>query len=252
MAAAFVQSKSSAILGTTTASTIPVTLGATVTSGNLVCGGVAWDDGGGTVSLSSVTDDKGNSYTVQRTTTDATNGQRGATFFKDNITNGPVTITANLSSSTGSRAISIHEVSGLQATPLDVETGQVNASPGTGTDGATSGAVTTTADGDYIFGFFEDTAAYRANTELTAGTGFTKREETGVAGTTLCIMTEDLIQSSAGSIAATATHANNDATISMILTFKATGGSAGTPNRKRMAGTPFMGMAINDGPVRTW
>lgn len=28
--------------------------------------------------------------------------------------------------------------------------------------------------------------------------------------------------------------------------------STDTPNRKRMAGTPFMGMAINGGPVRTW
>lgn len=222
MPATFVQSKSNAPTGSANATTVAATFGAAVGSGHTVYGIVGWDNAGGSRTLSGVADDKGNTYTVQRTVNDTTNQQSGAVFFLGNITNGPVTVTATFSIGTDARGIAIGECSGVQTSPLDVETGQLQTSPGTGTDGATSGAVVTTANGDFVVGLFEDTGSFRGNTEFTAGTGFTQREQTGVAGANLCLLLEDRVQSSAGSIAGTATHTNNDATISFVLTFKAT------------------------------
>jgi hypothetical protein len=217
MPAAHVQSKSSAAAATST--TIAATFSATVGSGNLVCGLVVW--GSDTITVT-VSDDKSNSYTVVRTVTD-TGNKRAASFYAKNLTNAPVTVTATFSSTVPDRSIIIHEASGIDTTaPLDQETGQLeflapNPSP-------TSGSVTTTTSGQYIFGATALTNRALPVPLISAGAGYTEREETGDAGGTIGNSdSETQIQSAAGSIAAifSATNAGSDNYSSFILTFKA-------------------------------
>jgi hypothetical protein len=78
-------------------SSVCVTLTSTVGFGNFVCGAVVFGQSGASApTLSSVKDDKGNTYTVVDTFYDNTNFECTATFYLANITNGPKTITATL------------------------------------------------------------------------------------------------------------------------------------------------------------
>jgi hypothetical protein len=193
-----------------------------------VCGIVCW--GSGTNDLTSVTDDKGNTYTVQQTVLDTAQAESMAAFFLPNITNGPITITGNLSTARGFRGIAFHEVSGvLTSLPLDKNAGQDLIQPGTAANAVTSGSVTTTAAGDYIFAGTTDTAAVHAS-EFAAGTGYTIREQTGSA-TAASLATEDQIQAAAAAIAGTFTAAADGATdtyITFIMAFKASAAATGT------------------------
>ncbi len=223
-AASFVQSKATAAEGIITSDTIAVAFDSAVGSGNTVCGGVTYQHTLGNVS--SISDNQGNSYTVQRATNAGGSDTVAlATFYRANITNAPTTITVTYSNlSMIYRALVVGEMSGVATAPLDVETGQYQAAPGTGTDAVTSGGVTTTANGDFICGFAAVASAFRANS-FTAGTGYTEREETApTSGIDLAFETQ--VQSSAGSIAATFTQANSDNTLAALLTFKVPGGSA--------------------------
>ena len=96
--------------------------------------------------------------------------------------------------------------------PLEQHLSNVQLNAGTGTDGVTSGNVVTAISGEYIFG-----ATNGVNSAtFTAGTGYTPREILGTG------MTEDLIQSVAGSIAATFTvNVTFDRNLTVIMTFKA-------------------------------
>jgi len=218
VAAAYVQSGSASANGVGE-TTVAVTLTNPVGSGNLVCGIVQFGASAG--SLTSVTDDKGNTYTLQRTITDSTNNNKLVSFWRANITNGPITVTANLGGYYLYRAMAIHEVSGIvAASALDVETGQLQTNPGTGTNGCTSGNVLTTVNGDYVFGAVVNISQLRAIPHWNAGTGFGKREEKG--STSLAdICTEDLVQGSSGLVAATFTQlTNNDQSVTFVMTFK--------------------------------
>ena len=232
MPTAYVQSK--ALSASASSTTIAVTLDASVGSGNAIVGLVCW--GSATESdLASVTDDQGNTYTLVRFVPDTNNSQSIKGFYLANITNAPITITANFSPARPYRSISLHEVSGVATSGLlDQDAGQLQTAPGTGPDGVTSGSVITTANGEYIFGGCADTAALRALSQYAGGTGYTRRQEVG-STSVINMASEDQIQASAGAIAATFTATNNDRTVSLILTLKAAaaggGGVAQTPNR---------------------
>ena len=154
--ATYVQSASATSALSPTAATIAVSFPSVVTSGNTVAGFVTWGSDIAT-NLSTVTDDKGNTYTIVRKT-NSTGGhnQSIASFYLQNIINSPQTLTATFSPAMAWRGIAVHEISGLCttattpscATPLDQETGQAQTTPGTGTDLVTSGPVTTTKSGD--------------------------------------------------------------------------------------------------------
>ncbi len=220
MAAAHVQSKS-LNAGSGSSGTIAVTFTSNVTAGNLICGMASW--GSGTGSVSSVTDSLGNTYTVVDTVHNATDGVSAATFYAKNITGGACTVTVTFDTTYDFRTVAVHEASGLDTTaPLDVHTGQAQTTPGTGANAVTSGAVTTTAAGDYIFGATTNTGG-SDDTPVTAGTGYTIRENTAFSNF-VQTATESQVQGSAGSIAATFTHAVAVSRISFILTFKAAGG----------------------------
>ncbi len=126
--------------------------GAVVGSGNTVIGSFSIDSSGGG-DIVSVTDDKGNTYTVVDNVNDAANVQRFCSFVLGNIANGPSTITAG-STSKSFRTVTWEEISGVAALsdPRDGHGGQLQTAPGTSSNGVTSGSVTTTVNGDLIWG----------------------------------------------------------------------------------------------------
>lgn len=201
--------------GNTGGSTIAAT-GSAVGSGNTVVGIVTWA-GATTTTLSSVKDNQSNTYTVKDTVPDTSNDQAQASFVLGNITNGPVTITATFSNSTVFRTIIWDEYSGAAALsdPTDGHTGQLQPTPGTGTDAVKSGNITTTVNGDLIYGGTIDTSAA---TLASSGTGFTSRTSDTVGAA--CI-TEDMTQATAGLVAATFTVGTSVACATFVIAVKA-------------------------------
>src|SRR5439155_5484132 len=102
---------------------------------------------------------------------------------------GANTVTATLTSASGSRRLQIHEYKGLGA--LDVTAQNINNTGSAAVNGITSGAAVTTANGDLIFGAVMGDSGNLGT--ISAGTGYMKRE--GLAD----MATEDRLQSSAGS-----------------------------------------------------
>ena len=207
----------------TASTTYSLSFPATIGISNAVCGIVSWDNPS-VSSLTSITDDKNNTYTILRRLRAAGNSQNAASFYLSNITNSSKTITATFSASVGWRGLALRELTGVDVTsPLNGETGQVLLPAGTTTDSVTSGPITTTFAGNYIFGGAVVTSGSRVN-PFTLGTGFSLLNQTG-STSTMTMGTEHLIQSSAGPIAATFTQSINDNCIVFVVAFKAASGS---------------------------
>lgn len=222
MAVAYVQSASATTTFPTQASTIAMTLGAPVGSGNTVAGAFVWLDG---LTITSILDDKSNSYTVVDTADDTGGAANKLTsFYCPNITNAPTVVTIIISAACFFLGGIIHEISGVDANPIDGHNTGVQTSA-SGTDSVTTSAITTSANGDYILGITIANNDFFTN-EFTAGTGFTERRETGGAAI-IDMQSEDKIQTSAGSIAATWTPANNSRFNSIIMAFKAAAAAGG-------------------------
>jgi hypothetical protein len=189
------------------------------TAGNTIIVAASWQDTGLTPTC---TDSQGNAYAVMILKTDAANDSQSGICYATNIKAGAntVTVTYGSSASPTYRSLAIQEESGITSSPVD--TYVANTTTGTtGTNSYTSTAGTTTTSGDLIFGFFVDETGNSAT--ATAGTGFTQRTD----NTTLTspITTEDLVQSTVGSIAATQTETAADEYVGMMMAFKA--GTAG-------------------------
>lgn len=215
-----------------TGSSFSVAFSSTVGSGNLVVGALTYANNLGD-KLTSVTDDKGNSYTIVSKIFDSVNSQYNAIFYLGNVTNAPKTITANYSASTQNWVrITLAEFSGVVTTsPLDVTTSQM--SPGsTSTDGLSSGSVTTTAAGDLIYGAFFDNQG--AATVLSSGTGFTTLDNSNTAN--LPCAHEFLVQGSAGVQAATFTESASSSGATLVAAFKATAGGGPVRHLRSMMG----------------
>lgn len=237
MAVSFVQANNSGNAGSSSA-TRSVTISA-VGAGNFICGVVTW--GSGTTSdLTSVTDNaSGNTYTIKRTVADAGNGQSAGVFYGWNIANGPTQITANFGSTQIYTGITVMEFSGVQSAsdPIDGtnEQGRLVASPGTGTDGLTSGTGTMTpgADNYLVTGFGVNTGAVNAvgTSEFAAGTNFTENasSEHQVAGD-ISLSAEYWIQTTATAANASFTVAQNTAHLCFMMIFKVAGAAAATDN----------------------
>jgi hypothetical protein len=169
-------------------STIAATFGASNTTGNLIAVAVWWVST--TITLNSVTDSQGNTYTLVGSSTQG-NGASAQLAYAKNITGGSaITVTAHFSGST-SGAVVIHEVSGADASsPLVSSNGQYQNSPGTGTDAISSGALSFSGSNNYVFGAaFDDNGN---NTVFTKGTGFNQRVSGNLGSNPY--MSEDAIQ----------------------------------------------------------
>lgn len=222
---AFTRVQGNSAGGTASNGNVAVTISA-VASGNAVCGVVSWDNGGG-VTLSSVADDKGNTYNVETTVLDTTNGQKAAAFSRTNITNAPVTITATFSAGAGFRSIAVDEFSGVSAASTDerdgtTHGGQFQNSPGTGANGITSGTFTTATNGDLVWG---GSVGSGGGVLASNGTGFSTG--TQASGLDPRVQTEYLTQSTAGAgTAATFTQAANTQRITFMIALKSGAGGS--------------------------
>lgn len=224
MSIAPVQHKNTPADGTTSTS-VSVVLTSAVGSGHAVMGYVSYGDG--SVGISSVTDDKSNTYTVVDQIADSPNAQQYASFYLLNVTNAPQTITVNFTGPFAFRAICVDEFSGIATTlALDGHTGQVQTGVGTGTNAATSGNTTTTAAGDLIYGMIGDDS--NLTNLIAPGTGFLRLNSYDGAGNGLPMATEWALQGSASSAtAATFTSAVGSSTlITMVMAFKAAAAAA--------------------------
>lgn len=196
----------------------------TVTSGNMVAGRIEWPTGVPS-DLTSVTDDKGNTYSLAAPGNDGTNwAVRG--FWLANITNTPKTLTATFANTqTGSQVtMTADEYSGGgTAAAIDKAVTNVQTNPGTSANAVTSGSVTTANAGELIYGV--SGSSLHTSPVYSAGSGFTIREQDSSKNPG----SEDQVQASAGAIAATFTdNTASDTSITTVMTFSPTvaGGGA--------------------------
>lgn len=162
-----------------------------VVTGNTIVVGVAWEVGG---TLTSVDDDKGNSYSIldQGSNSDA---QALGVAVAANVTGGAsVVVTATLSSGSNFRRIVAAEYDGVSASPLDGHDAVYSSSR---SSTPTSPAIVTTVNGDTIVGLIEVTEESGVTTA--GGGGFVMRT---VSGTWGGLNLEDRVQTTAGSVAA--------------------------------------------------
>lgn len=203
----------------------------TISSGSAVVGYVSYDD---TVTLSSITDDKSNTYTVVDSVDDAGNGQKTSSFVLGNITNGAKTLTFNFSSTIGFGWAVIDEYSGTLASsnPVDgtAHSGRLQAGYPSTTNGVTATAITTSVNGDLIWCGVCNTGGNPGADNWAAGTGFTLRNNQSVGSFFNSLASEDQVQSTAGSITAsfTASQTGNDAVVYAIAIKPASTGVSGT------------------------
>jgi hypothetical protein len=165
-------------------------LSSIVTAGNKIIVGILWSYDGCPPSF---TDSLGSTYSQVGTTQNV--GSMSMYWFMANMgasnTNG-LTLHAGCGYS---KALFIAEYSGVSSFPWDGQNAQANTS-----SPCTTGSISTTVNNDLILGVFEDGAARG----FTAGSGYTERLVSASGH-----MLEERIQSSAGSISATATCSAN-------------------------------------------
>ncbi len=193
----------------TASASVAVTYSTAQTAGNLNLVAVGWNDITSTVST--VTDSNGNSYALAVGPTTGT-GLRQSIYYAKNIAGGSNTVTVNFNQAAASVDVRVLEYAGLDpANPLDKTAGAA----GSGTN-ASSGAATTTAANELIFG------AGMTSTRFTgAGSGLISRIITSPDAD----IAEDATVSSTGSSSATApvTSAN---WVMQMATFRSSNGQS--------------------------
>lgn len=213
----FVQAAASAD-PTTASTTVSVTITAGAT-GDIIMGMVSAQSSGFTIS--SVKDNNGVSYNIVDTVNDTGNGQSTVSFYKENISGSPTSITATWATGSVLSRIEINEWSGIATTtPLDVHASGVQTSVGTT---LSAPAVTTTVNGDLVY--VAATTTSNAGTTMTAVTPFTLRNNH--AGTENAYDETD-VQATAGSITAQFTVSQTGTSDIVVMAFKPSGGGGPT------------------------
>lgn len=121
-----------------------------------------------TVTISDGTNTYSSGLNIQR---DTTNGQSQVHFYANNIAAGTPTITATFSASTSFRGLYAGEMGGTAVAANDGSAGNLQATPGTGTDAVTSTTVTNTKQPVLLNGVSLESSG--STTAPNAGTGFT-------------------------------------------------------------------------------
>lgn len=209
----YVQGKTHAN-GNNPSTTVATTLDAAVGAGDGLCVAIGWAGSSSDVGMTIlVRDDQGNVYTVPEPPVFNTSSSYLLVLaYCRNLINAPRTITATLEVARSFATIIIDEYSELGAFDGAALNDQT-AVPATA-DAVTSTAITSTADGDLVWGVGIDIFS----NGFAFGTGFTGRQSLG-GGTANTFYTEDRVQTSAGSIAATFTASSNDDTVAGVLAF---------------------------------
>jgi len=194
---------------------ITATFGSAVSSGSIVIGIVCFDKGV-SETLTGVSDNAGNTYTIEEVD-DTVNHQGVASFFRSNITNAPTSVTASFTNSPFSVSIIIDEYSGglAVADPRDGHNGNFQTAPGTGTDALVSTSITTTVNGDLIWGGSAQTGALAGT--INSGTGETQRGHIAAVTNVCATTTEDKVQGTAGAVQSTFTQTAASATVTFVI-----------------------------------
>jgi len=195
------------------AALIAVSFPRATTAGNTIVAAISWGD---VQNLAvTLTDSQNNSYHRAGTGAwDSSNRQGLAIYYATNIKGGANTITARFGTSICCRYLAIHEYAG--AGVLDGASYHVDPLGTTQANGITSGQITTTAAGDFIFGAMVDDSPWHSSVSLAPGTNFAKREL--IAG----FMSEDGLQLAAGGVSATFTSNSADSYLAGVVAFKTT------------------------------
>ncbi len=204
--------------------TVPVAFTAGQVAGDLNVIVVGWNDT--TASVSSVTDSKGNAYTLAVGPTSISGTLSQSVYYAKNIVSaaaGSNTVTVTFSAAAVYPDIRILEYSGADPnSPVDVTVANTGNSAS-----SSSGSATTTNPGDLLFG---------ANIVITStsgpGGGFTSRLLTSPDGD----IAEDQMVTTAGSYSATAPLSSAGAWIMQMVAFRANAG--GGPVLASIAVTP--------------
>jgi IPT/TIG domain-containing protein len=210
------QASNSDITGRTFTS-FSATFPAATTSGNAMIVGVTYGNTNPTITA---TDSQGNTYTRAIASYDLGHNQGCAILYATNTKgNAPNTVTVNFSGAVAYLALGIHEYSGVAGlSALDTTAGN----KGSGTS-PSSGTATTTANGDLIFGCVAEDATGLGDS-FTAGSGFTKRVDLGMAA---AYADEDGVQAVAGAVAATWSLSPSRDWVASLAAFRGAGGSTG-------------------------
>ena len=212
-------------------SSISQAFGSPNAGGNLIVVAASWGDN--PASSISASDTWGNTYFLATSDFDSNNRQGLAVFYAPNIHSGANTVTVRFGQADAYRRIIVSEYSGVAtAAPLDA-TAKHQAAGTKTANGVTSSPATTTANGDLIFGAVMDDSGNFGS--ITAGTGFTRRAVLNNMDTA----TEDCVQITAGSLAATFTFSRADYYLAQMVAFRAaSSGTGGSPSLSSLACTP--------------
>ena len=199
----------------TTGATIAQAFTTNPTAGSLLTALVSWDGTG--ARTATVTDNVGGTW-VQSTGSPklhTSDNQYASLWYCLSAVGGATTVTATFSAAIGFRSIQIDNWT-PPSTPITFDVGAAAfGTSTTATNGFSSGANTTTAVGDLVVGFVMNTGTPAV---VTAGTGFTLRQSQPTNNS----FSEDQVQTSAGSIAATFTRtASTETYIAFMAAFKA-------------------------------
>lgn len=211
-----------------TVSSFSITLPGTVTSGNTIVGVVALENTDSQGTLTSVTDDKSNTYTLVVSGNSGGHTVSLIFFWLKNITNGPITLTANFSPSTEFIRMQVAEFSGITSTSATDGSAYQAINTGAGTDVVTSGSFVTVTSGDLVFSGTAQTSGASFNT-LSTGTGYTVLYNTTSTDTTCTLASEYRIQGAAGSIAGTFSFGSGISAIYDVGAFAVTPGGGAPP-----------------------
>lgn len=212
--------------GTTTSSTLAFA-GAN-TAGNFIA--VAIRGGLSSSQVFTVSDSNANSYKQAKQIGSTGSAVTTAIYYAENIKGGANTVTVTMSVSGPLRFALLEYSNVASSNSLDATAAATSTSTS-----PNSGNLSTTANGDLLLG----TVATADSVTFTAGTGFTLRDLIPATGNKM--MTEDQIQSAAGTASAIATLSPASSWGAILATFKPAsgGGGAGTPaSITATAGTP--------------
>jgi hypothetical protein len=179
-----------------------------------------------TIALSSVTDTKGNTYTILADVQGTTSRLSIAASVLTVALTTADTITATYATAQGIRAIVSNEFSGLTITQ-DVT---AKAAAGTSTTPSTGASAATATANTLTFGAFSVSNATASGT-FTQGTGYTKDLEatTGTTGTNRSLATEHRINSATGTQTADGTYGTSMAWDALEVVLQELAVAAATP-----------------------
>lgn len=192
------------------------------TAGNLIALDVEiLGDSGGAITVASVTSDCATFQTPTGTAYGSQSNNSVTLRYAENIApSGACSITVTLNGS-GIQLWYAHEISGALTSGAQDQANVGTASTGTS---VSSGSVTTTTDGQYIYA-----GGVLGSGTFTVGSGFT--DCCGMNGQGHG--TEYQIQGTQGSIAGTATASGNTDWVFGVMTFKAAAGASSTPRHRK-------------------